>query len=394
LFPHGEERSDCRWCLPPYAGYVSTTSQIEVVYDGDCGLCRASIEWLERRDRHRQLHCYPSSECTWVDRDDQPFATSVVVRRGNDTTTCSTAVATALSALPGRWGRLGRLALLGNRAPFVRAVNDSLYRTIAANRITISRQLVRLNLLDASCALPSAATPPVVSRRVPLLRQTWSDIVWCHWAVDPAVVANLLPSGLTPDLYEGQAWVGLIPFAMRDLRLAGPFGALTRIASTHNFGEVNVRTYVKGPDGKTGVWFCTLDADRWLAVKTANIAFGLPYRHAATFFQGTNESRRWRSQRQGDGARAVLDVSLVDEPSRPASPGLEQFLVERYALYTLSRGHLYRGELQHQPWRVRTATVDQVVTETVAAAGVSVGGAPHVLAGEPVEVTIFPLRRV
>ena len=373
---------------------MSIAPRIEVVYDGDCGLCRASVEWLERRDRHRQLHCYPSSSSTWADRDDQPFATSVVVRSGASTTTCSTAVATALSGLPGLWGRLGRFALLANRVPFIQSVNDGLYRTIAANRITISRWLVRFQLIDASCAVPSPTTPLVDRHRLALLRQTWSDIVWCHWVVDPAVVAALLPRGLTPDLYEGQAWVGLIPFSMRDLRLAGPFGALTRIASTHNFGEVNVRTYVRGPDGKTGVWFCTLDADRWLTVKAATIAFGLPYRHAATSYEGTPESRRWRSQRHGDGARAVLDVSLVDEPNRAASPGLERFLVERYALYTLSRGHLYRGELQHQPWRVRTAKVEQVVTETVAAAGFSVADAPHVLVGEPVDVTIFPLRRV
>ena len=369
-------------------------STLELVYDGDCGLCRASVAWLEKRDRNGHLRCYPSSACTWADRDEQPFATTVVARRGDVTTTCSTAVASALSVLPGLWGRLGAIALRANHVPLLRSVNDALYRTVATNRILISRTLVRLGLLDASCALPSATAAATVRRRLPLLRQTWSDIVWCHWAVDPAVVADLLPRGLTPDLYEGQAWVGLIPFAMRDLRLAGPFGPLTQIASAQNFGEVNVRTYVRGPDGKTGVWFCTLDADRWLAVKTANIAFGLPYRHAATSYEATGLSRRWRSQRHGDGARAVLEVTCADDAPRPAAPGLEQFLVERYALYTVSRGHLYRGELQHQPWRVRTATVDQVVTETVAAAGFSATGAPHVLVGEPVDVTIYPLRRV
>ena len=373
---------------------MSLTPLVELVYDGDCGLCRASVAWLERRDSARQLHCYPSSACTWPDRNEQPFTKTVVARRGSETSTCSTAVATALSVLPGVWGGLGRFALLANRIPLLRTWNDALYQTVAANRIAISRLLVRLHLLDASCMVPSATTSPSVARRLPLLRQTWSNIVWCHWPVDADLVADLLPHGLTPDLYEGQAWVGLIPFAMRDLRLAGPFGPLTRFASTHNFGEVNVRTYVKGPDGKSGVWFCTLDADRWLAVKTANVAFGLPYRHAATSFEAVGARRRWHSQRHDDGARAALDVTVDDQPSRLANPGLEQFLVERYALYTLRRGHLYRGELRHQPWRLRSAQLTTVVTETVAAAGFVLEGAPHILVGEPVDVTIYPLRRV
>ncbi len=100
--------------------------------------------------------------------------------------------------------------------------------------------------------------------------------MWCHWPVSPDQVQALLPKGLEPDLFEGSAWVGLIPFVMKDLRLPGPLGVLSKFVRVDRFGEVNVRTYVKGPDGRTGVWFCTLDSDRWLAVKTANIFFGLP----------------------------------------------------------------------------------------------------------------------
>ena len=114
------------------------------------------------------------------------------------------------------------------------------------------------------------------------MRQIWANIVWCHWPVDPAQVAAVLPAGLTPELFDGQAWVGLIPFSMERLRPVGPFGFVTRWLRSSDFGEVNVRTYVTGPDGQTGVWFCTLDADSVAAVATANAAFGLPYRVATT----------------------------------------------------------------------------------------------------------------
>jgi len=233
----------------------------------------------------------------------------------------------------------------------------------------------------------------VTGRRWAILRQTWANIVWCHWPVAPETLSALLPPGLTPDLFEGRAWVGLVPFSMENLRLAPPFGFVTRWLRAATFGEVNVRTYVRGPDGQSGVWFCTLDADSWWAVVTARVAFGLPYRVATTKWTQST-TLRWSARRRGDGARARLIVAVDDGPSRPASAGLEQFLVERYALYTRWGGLLLRGELHHEPWRVRSATLVDVTTETVATAGFSVAGAPHLLVGEPVAVSVYPMRPV
>lgn len=226
------------------------------------------------------------------------------------------------------------------------------------------------------------------------MRQTWCDIVWCHWAVPPEQVQEILPTGLVPDLFDGVAWVGLIPFSMKDLRLPGPLGALSRLLRLDHFGEVNVRTYVKGPDARTGVWFCTLDSDHWLAVKTANIAFGLPYRFATTRLDRSRDSLTWVSRRHGDHARAELEVRVSAEEPRSAQPGLEEFLVERYALYTTWRGMLFRGELRHERWQVQPATLERVLTETVSAAGFLMKDEPHVMVGGPVEVSIFPLQRM
>ena len=226
------------------------------------------------------------------------------------------------------------------------------------------------------------------------MRQIWANIVWCHWPVDPAQVAAVLPAGLTPELFDGQAWVGLIPFSMERLRPVGPFGFVTRWLRSSDFGEVNVRTYVTGPDGQTGVWFCTLDADSVAAVATANAALGLPYRVATTNYTERDGVRRWRSARRRDGAHAALTVTAATESPRPAAPGLEAFLFERYALYTRWHGRILRGELSHEPWRVRPATLDECVHDTVDRAGFRVDGDPHVFVGEPVNVTVYPMRTV
>ena len=230
--------------------------------------------------------------------------------------------------------------------------------------------------------------------RLPVMRQTWADIVWCHWPVDPAMVQSILPEGLTPDLFEGKAWVGLIPFSMKNLRLPGPFSLLSKLLRVNNFGEVNVRTYVRGPDGKCGVWFCTLDSDDWLAVKTANVAFGLPYRLAKIQLTRNENKIHWVDQRQEDSALSELEVVIKSGDSRPARLGLEQFLVERYALYTSRRGKLFRGELEHHPWRLREGSLLLSRIETVEKAGFHVDAEPYVLVGDPVDVTVYPLHRV
>jgi hypothetical protein len=69
-------------------------------------------------------------------------------------------------------------------------------------------------------------------------------------------------------------------------------------------------------------------------------------------------------------------------------------LFERYALYTRWHGRILRGELSHEPWRVRPATLDECVHDTVDRAGFRVDGDPHVFVGEPVNVTVYPMRTV
>jgi uncharacterized protein YqjF (DUF2071 family) len=239
-------------------------------------------------------------------------------------------------------------------------------------------------------ALSAGLNPP----RAAIMRQTWSDIVWCHWPVPAAQVAALLPPGLEPELFDRSAWVGLIPFAMADLRLPGPLAPLSRLAGVDSFGEVNVRTYVTGPDGRSGVWFCTLDADRLLATAAARLAFGLPYRWARTNLHRDTTSVTWRSRRRGDKGRAEVSVIPHTGPGRPAATGLEQFLVERYALYSWWNRHLMRGTLSHEPWAVRPAQLAHLCSETVTAAGFTVSGSPHLLVGDPVHVTVHPLSRV
>jgi len=103
------------------------------------------------------------------------------------------------------------------------------------------------------------------------MEQSWESLTFLHWKYEPAVVQPLIGKGLELDLFDGAAWVGLVPFVLSGVR----FGGLPVLPGFGAFPETNVRTYVRG--GATGVWFFSLDAARLAAVAGARASFGLPY---------------------------------------------------------------------------------------------------------------------
>src|SRR6056297_2999786 len=108
-----------------------------------------------------------------------------------------------------------------------------------------------------------------------VMRMTWSELLFAHWPVEPELVAEHLPAGVTLDTRDGKAWVGVVPFLMSNIapRWVPPIPGLSR------FLELNVRTYVS-VDGKPGVWFFSLDAESKVAVRVARATFNLPYMDA------------------------------------------------------------------------------------------------------------------
>src|SRR4051812_28039989 len=75
---------------------------------------------------------------------------------------------------------------------------------------------------------------------VAVMRQRWRELLFLHWEVDPGVIRPLVPRGLDLDLFEGRAYVGLVPFTMMGVRPVG----LPSVRWLSNFHETNVRTYV------------------------------------------------------------------------------------------------------------------------------------------------------
>ncbi len=203
----------------------------------------------------------------------------------------------------------------------------------------------------------------------------WRDALFAHWPVDAGVVDDRLPPGLTARTHDDSAWLGIVAFVMEDIRPRGVPRPLGR-----SFGEVNLRTYVDGPDGGEGIYFFNLDAADRPSVRIARRFYQLPYyrAHMAIDREGAYPGEtppyerrvEFVSHRAHPGVPdAHFDASYAPAGERfvPESGTLEQFLVENYRFY-LADGDakngtdadldLLYGDVEHLPWGVYEADLD------------------------------------
>lgn len=227
--------------------------------------------------------------------------------------------------------------------------------------------------------------------RKPVMRQTWRQLLFLHWVVDPGMLAETLPEGIHLDLFEGKAYLGVVPFYMRNIRPRGlpPFPGLS------NFLELNVRTYVHDESGDPGVWFLSLDANNPIACATARSLFQLPYYNAK--MQSTETDWvDYKAQRIGKQEAATYRYRGTGEATL-AEPGtLNFFLLERYLLFACKpgSGKIMRGQVHHQPYRLHKAEVEEWSAAPVAWNGMpSPAGYPdHLCHADDVNVEIYGLE--
>ena len=223
------------------------------------------------------------------------------------------------------------------------------------------------------------------------MRQRWSNLLFLHWPVAPEVLRPRLPAGLHVDLFDGQAWIGVVPFAMERVRPVG----LPPLPWISWFLELNVRTYVHDDSGQPGVWFFSLDCNQPVAVEVARHFFHLPYHHARMNAACRNGEIVYASRRKGSEktSRFRYRQPVHAEPARDHS--LEWFLVERYLLFTSDRtGKIRAGRVHHQPYRIEEAKCSEWSSAPIEDDGLGrVAGPPaSMLVAEPVDVRIFALQ--
>ncbi|MBX9670626.1 MAG: DUF2071 domain-containing protein [Candidatus Obscuribacterales bacterium] len=227
--------------------------------------------------------------------------------------------------------------------------------------------------LLASCAHRSHPYPASLSW---VMTQCWDDLLFAHWSFDPAAIRHLIPEQLALDTFDGRAYIGIVPFKMRKVRMR----LMPSFCGVSNFLELNVRTYVT-VNNIPGVYFFSLDASSLLAVEGARTWFRLPY-YYAEMRSAERDGKYFYESRRIDrrGAAAGLKVSWRPKEVMPATPdSIEHFLTARYCLYTISGDNsVLRAHVHHLPWPLQTAYADITVNTMLDPLGLTCEGDPIV----------------
>ena len=225
------------------------------------------------------------------------------------------------------------------------------------------------------------------------MRQWWGKLLFMHWPVPASLLRPLVAPQLSIDTYDGQAWVGVVPFTMWGVRpYFGP-----PVPGLNAFHELNVRTYVHH-DGVPGVCFLSMEINNPVARWGGRQFFFLPYYDAEISLRQQGQRIVYDSRRTSkDAPPAGFDAEWTfGEPLPAAEPdSLDFFLTERYCLYTAHKETLYRCRVSHQPWPLRRAEVSAHDSTLLEALGLPAPtGDPLLHYAEAIKVDIWPLRRV
>jgi uncharacterized protein YqjF (DUF2071 family) len=231
--------------------------------------------------------------------------------------------------------------------------------------------------------------------RTPVMYEKWENLLFLHWEYDPQAIQRTLPNGLYVDTFDGKAYLGIVPFLMRDVQtrlFPFPLGI-------SDFEELNVRTYVYDRTGTPGVWFYSLDANHYFAGKLARLFFNLPYFHAnmTAEFSPDQKETSFSSYRYGTDPtlKSQFRYQEISQPSLAAPGTLEFFLIERYVLFAYSkRNKLYSGRVWHSPYQLTDVEVSNLDENVLYLDGFlkPARAADHKIMSHGVEVDVFGLE--
>jgi uncharacterized protein YqjF (DUF2071 family) len=224
--------------------------------------------------------------------------------------------------------------------------------------LTVEAAMAGAVAFGCSLGIP-AVTDQIDHRPWPLpqtrwvLSMRWHDLLFLHWPIRPELIRPLIPAVIELDTFDGWSWLALVPFRMTDVRSR-------YIPLSLAFPELNVRTYVK-TQGRSGVWFFSLDAASWISVRGARW-LGLPYYDARMTVDLAGDIVHYQSIRvHKRAAPAEFNASYKPTGSvyHAASGTLDHWLTERYSLYGARKpGQIVYGEIHHPQWWLQPAEVE------------------------------------
>jgi uncharacterized protein YqjF (DUF2071 family) len=185
------------------------------------------------------------------------------------------------------------------------------------------------------------------------LTAEWRDLAMLNYAVDPGVLAPLIPAGTELDFFEGQTFASVIGFRFLRTRV---FGVAVPLHT--DFDEVNLRFYVRrrGAEGwRRGVVFVRELVPRRAIAFLARAVYGEPYRRLPMRHQidRSDEGIRVEYGWKRAGRWESLHATGHGQPQEIAAGSREEFITEHYWGYTTRRpGSSSEYQVEHPRWRI------------------------------------------
>jgi uncharacterized protein YqjF (DUF2071 family) len=185
-----------------------------------------------------------------------------------------------------------------------------------------------------------------------LISQTWRNLLFLNFRVPRDQIVEVLPNYLTPDEFDGDCYSSIVPFEMTNVKFSFtpslPFATLN---------ELNLRTYVQYK-GKKGIYFFTLDSNHFIANIIARYFFNLPYRYSKIKLELSSNTYKCKSD-------SINLQAFIGEEKLKGE--FENFIAERYFLYTDDSRYIYEGQVNHKPWdliKIEKIQFDETLNQT------------------------------
>ncbi|EPR68907.1 YqjF family protein [Cyclobacterium qasimii] len=172
--------------------------------------------------------------------------------------------------------------------------------------------------------------------------QEWNNAIFLDWQVQLSELKKFVPKELEIDLYRGKPWISVVAFTMENIRPKN----LPSFSPISNFDEINIRTYVKSNNNKTGVYFLSIEGGKKLSCKVAKGMSELPYR----FSKIKRTETRYESNNSEFNDKLNIQFSIGKEISKKTE--LDKWLTERYALFQDTEKSINEFEIHHLEWPI------------------------------------------
>jgi uncharacterized protein YqjF (DUF2071 family) len=186
----------------------------------------------------------------------------------------------------------------------------------------------------------------------PFLSANWRYLAMLNFAVEPAILAPLVPPGTELDFADGETFVSIVGLLFLDTRLLG-----LPIPRHRDFEEVNLRFYVRRKSADTwrrGVVFVRELVPRRAVALVARAFYGehylaLPMKHEIEHVDlSVDVEYSWRRGRKWESVR----VSAAGEPQSISAGSHAEFITEHHWGYTCVRGGCSEYRVNHPRWKI------------------------------------------